>query len=66
MRSSKHDDLVEEVELSHEDPTYAHIRDKDGRESSVSLTNLAPCPRDTLSAENEQLEMMQNYSMKAM
>jgi len=52
VRSSKHDDLVEEVELTHANPTYAHIRYRDGRESSVSLTDLAPCPRDTLTAEN--------------
>ena len=52
MRSSKHDDLVDEVELTHANPTYAHIRYRDGRESSVSLTDLAPCPRDTLTAKN--------------
>ena len=52
VHSSKHDDLVEEVELTHANPTYAHIRYRDGRESSVSLTDLAPCPRDTLTAEN--------------
>ena len=52
VRSSKHDDLVEEVELTHANPTYAHIRYRDGRESSVSLTDLARCPRDTLTAEN--------------
>ena len=52
VRSSKTDDLVEEVELTHPNPTYAHIRYKDGRESTVSLTDLAPCPRDTLNAED--------------
>ena len=52
VRSSKNDDLVEEVELTHANPTYAHIRYKDGRESTVSLTDLAPCPRDTLNAED--------------
>ena len=40
------------VELTHANPTYAHIRYKDGRESKVSLTDLAPCPRDTLNAED--------------
>ena len=43
---------MEEVELTHANPTYAHIRYRDGWESSVSLTDLAPCPRDTLTAEN--------------
>ena len=36
---------MEEVELTHVNPTYARIRFQDGRESSVSLTDLAPCPR---------------------
>ena len=48
VRSSKHDDLVEEVELTHANPSYAHIRYSDGRESTVSLADLAPCPRDDL------------------
>ena len=43
---------MEEVELTHANPTYAHIRYKDGRESSLSLKDLAPSPRNTLSAEN--------------
>ena len=43
---------MEEVELTHANPTYAHIRYKDGRESTVSLTDLAPYPRDTFNAEN--------------
>ena len=52
VRSNKNDDLVEEVELTHLNPTYACIRFKDGRESSVSLTDLAPCPRSTDNAED--------------
>ena len=47
MRSSKHDNLVESVELTHVNPTYAHVRHNDGRESTVSLSDLAPCPRDS-------------------
>lgn len=47
VRSSKHDDLVEEVGLTHVNPTYAHVRHNDGRESTVSLSDLAPCPRDS-------------------
>ena len=47
VQSSKHDDLVEEVELTHANPSYAHIRYRDGRESSVSLAYLAPCPRES-------------------
>ena len=41
---NKSDPLVDEVELLHANPSYAHIRYPDGRESSVSLNDLAPCP----------------------
>ena len=51
VRSSKHDDLVEEVELTHVNPTYACVRHNDGRESTVSLSDLAPYPRND---ENQQ------------
>ena len=52
--SNKQDDLVEEVELTHVNPTYAHIRYKDGRESTVSLSDLAPCPRNTSNIEHSE------------
>ena len=35
---------MEEVELIESNPSYAHIRYPDGKESSVSLQDLAPCP----------------------
>ena len=58
VHSNKQDDLlVEEVELTHVNPTYAHIRYKDGRESTVSLSNLAPCPRNTSNIEHSELEV---------
>ena len=47
---------MEKVELTHVNPTYAHIRYKDGRESTVSLSDLAPCPRNTSNIENSTLE----------
>ena len=47
VRRSKSDPLVDEVELTHANPSYAHIRHPDGRESTVSLRDLAPCPRGT-------------------
>ena len=46
VRSSKHDKLVQEVELTHANPTHAYIKHRDRRESTVSLSDLAPCPRD--------------------
>ena len=55
--SDKQDDLVEEVELTHVSPTYAHIRYKDVRKSTVSLNDLAPCPRNNFNIENSALEV---------
>ena len=45
VRLHKNDDLVEEVQLLDANPSYASIRFPDGRESSVSLIDLSPCPR---------------------
>jgi len=42
VRSSKYDPLVDEVELLEANPLYAHVRLNDGRESTVSLRQLAP------------------------
>ena len=41
-RSSKYEPLVEKVDLIHATPQYALVRYKDGRETSVSLKNVAP------------------------
>lgn len=45
IHTSKHDPLVDEVELLEVNPNYAHVRFPDGREDTVSLRHLAP--RDT-------------------
>ena len=42
VRQSKYDPLVDEVELLEANPNYAPIRHPDGRESTVSLRDLAP------------------------
>ena len=42
VRSSKYGSLVDEVELLEANPSYAHVRFPDGRESTVSLRHLAP------------------------
>ena len=44
VRNSKNDPLVDEVELTSVNPAYAHIRYPDGREFTVSLKDLSPCP----------------------
>ena len=44
VRGSKNEPLVDKVDLLQANPTYAFIRHSDGRESSVSLKDLAPYP----------------------
>jgi hypothetical protein len=44
VRSSKYDDLCEEVELVHVNPCYAQVRTVSGQEKTVSLRDLAPLP----------------------
>ena len=44
VRHTKNDPLVDEVERTDVNPTYAHIRYPDGRESTVSFKDLSPCP----------------------
>ena len=54
------DPLVEKVDLVHVNPSYAFIKYNDGRESSVSLRDLAPCPEspncDTLDQMVDQVD----------
>ncbi|XP_004207810.1 uncharacterized protein LOC101239223 [Hydra vulgaris] len=44
VRTNKNDNLVDKVELVDVNPTFANIRYPDGRESTISLQNLAPYP----------------------
>ena len=44
---NKDEPLVDEVDLLDANPSFAHIRFPDGRESTVSTIDLAPCPRTT-------------------
>ena len=62
IRTSKHDDLVEEVQLTHINPNYAHVHYKNGRESTVSLSDLAPCPINTTEASAELHQEMHEPS----
>ena len=54
VRTSKHEPLVDEVELLEANPNYAHIRFPDGREDTVSLSHLAP--RSTMESTPETIE----------
>ena len=42
VRHSKHDPLVDEVELIEANHQYAHVKLPDGRETTVSTRSLAP------------------------
>ena len=54
-RSSKYDPMVEEVDLVHATPNYAVVRFPSGKESTVSLKDVAPAgsSRETDSGEFE-------------
>ena len=43
----KNDPLVEEVEILHPNPTFSYIRYSDGREDTVSNSDLAPALQET-------------------
>jgi hypothetical protein len=47
VRSGNNDDKVRKVDLVEANPMYARIRYPDGRESNVSLRDLARCPLDS-------------------
>ena len=47
----KNDDLVEQVQLIDANPTCANVRYADGREGTVSIKDLAPCPVGALAKE---------------
>lgn len=54
VRHSKNEPLVDQVELTEINPMYAHVRYPDGRESTVSLRDLAPCPNPSATPINER------------
>jgi len=45
IRSSKYEPLVDEAELIHATPSYAHVRLRNGRETTVSLRDITPITR---------------------
>ena len=53
LQNHKNDDLVEEVQFLDANPQYANIRYRDSRKSSVSLSDLSPCPQGLNSHETE-------------
>ena len=63
VRTSKNDDLSEEVELWEATPMYASVRHKDGWEQNVSLSDVAPCPQTV--APSEALPVIETSSPSA-
>ena len=60
---NKNDPYVDEVELLEAYPNFAQVRFPDGRESTISVSDLAPCPKtnkdasevsDSLSLESQE------------
>ena len=45
---------MDEVDLLHAHPTYARVKKPDGRETSVSLRNLARCPVEKVSDQQDK------------
>ena len=61
VRQSKYDPLVQEVEILHANPQYAHVRLPSGIESTVSIRDLAPTHNDlSASSEFEQSQDVQS------
>ena len=53
---NKTDPYVDQVEHLNSNPTYANIKYSSGRESSVSVRDLAPCPEAELPPESSTME----------
>ena len=56
FRRTKFEPLVQEVELIHANPQFATVRFQDGRQQSVSVTDLAPGPVDFTDHRRETTE----------
>ena len=59
VRQSKYEPLVEPVHLIEANPHYAHVRYPDGKEDTVSVSDLAPMGFDA-STSDEQLPALTN------
>ena len=58
VRASKYDPSVEEAELIHAIPSYAHIRFRNGHETKVSLRDVAPLVgKESISNKNDEVDL---------
>ena len=56
VRNNKTNPYVDQVELLNSNPTYANIEYPSGRESTVSVHDLASCPETELPLESSTIE----------
>lgn len=61
VRTSKYDSVVDKVDLLHATPNYAIVRMPNGRESTVSLKDIAPCVTDTCINESLAENVKQDF-----
>ena len=59
---NKNEPLVDEVDLIEANPSFAKIRYPNGRESTVSVNDLAPCPPSPVENVIENQQVTQNSS----
>lgn len=57
VRRSKYDPLVDEVQILDANPNYAHIRYQNGRETTVSVRDLAPRGLDLKNLVDSEVEI---------
>ena len=50
---NKHDPLVDEVELLDANPSFANVRLRSGNEVTVSVSDLAPCPSNSIQTSED-------------
>ena len=50
---NKHDPLVDEVELLDANPRFANVRLRSGNEVTVSVSDLAPCPSNSIQTSED-------------
>lgn len=56
VRHSKYEPIVDVVDLLEANPNYAVVRNRDGRESTVSIRHLAPVGSEVIVENNENPE----------
>ncbi|KAK3881237.1 hypothetical protein Pcinc_014319 [Petrolisthes cinctipes] len=64
VRTSKTDPLIDEVELIHANPQYAHIRHPDGKEDTVSIKHLAPSSDSVPSRKEHQKSLEGEHQLE--